>query len=145
MPAVCCDTSFLFSLYARDAFTTDALAFVKRVGQPLTLTLFNELELLNALRLSVFRGLMTSAQAMLVIADYEADAASGKLAVEVCNLADIVKEAKRLSAVHTLTGGHRAFDILHVATALQLKARDFLTFDLKQKKLAQAEGLKVWR
>ena len=145
MAAVCCDTSFLFSLYARDAFTSNALALVGRMGQPLTLSLLNEFEFLNAVRFSAFRGLMTTAQANLVLTDFEADAASGKLVREVCNLADAVKEAKRLSALHTIMGGHRAFDILHVATALQLNASEFLTFDRNQKKLAQAEGLRTPR
>ena len=34
-------------------------------------------------------------------------------------------------------------DVLHIATALHLGAREFLTFDRNQKKLAEAEGLKV--
>ncbi len=38
--------------------------------------------------------------------------------------------------------GHHAFDVLHVATALHLGAKVFLTFDANQK-LAEAEGLKV--
>jgi predicted nucleic acid-binding protein len=58
-------------------------------------------------------------------------------------LAVVIDEAKRLSATHTLTGGHRGFDMLHVAAALQLKARHFLTFDANQKRLAEAEGLIV--
>ena len=34
-------------------------------------------------------------------------------------------------------------DILNVATALELGAREFLTFDENQKRLAEAEGLVV--
>jgi len=34
-------------------------------------------------------------------------------------------------------------DVLHVATALHLGAREFLTFDANQRKLAAAEKLKV--
>ena len=34
-------------------------------------------------------------------------------------------------------------DILHVATALELGVKEFLTFDGNQKKLAEAEGLVV--
>ena len=44
---------------------------------------------------------------------------------------------------HTVTGGHRGFDILHVATARLLRATEFLTFDANQKMLAGAEGLAV--
>ena len=67
---------------------------------------------------------------------------SRRLAVDG-NLADVVDEAKRLSSLRTLAGGHRGFDILHVASALKLKATHFLTFDGSQKKLAEAEGLVV--
>lgn len=67
----------------------------------------------------------------------------GRLQIRVCNLADVADEAKRLSATHTLTGGHRRFDILHVATAVIVKARKLLTVDANQKKLAEAEGLVV--
>jgi len=65
------------------------------------------------------------------------------LMVTTSNLADVVDEAKRLSALHTLTGGHRSFDILHVAGALMMKATQFLTFDENQRQLAEVEGLKV--
>jgi predicted nucleic acid-binding protein len=58
-------------------------------------------------------------------------------------LATLIAEAPRLSATHTLREGNRASDILHVAAALMLSAKHFLTFDAKQKKLAASEGLDV--
>lgn len=51
--------------------------------------------------------------------------------------------AERLSSQYTWTEGYRGVDVIHVATALHLNASEFLTFDDNQKKLAQAEGLKV--
>jgi predicted nucleic acid-binding protein len=39
--------------------------------------------------------------------------------------------------------GVRTLDTLHVALALELKADHFWTFDCRQAKLAEAEGLKV--
>lgn len=48
---------------------------------------------------------------------------------------------ERLSAQYTWTEGYRGFDVLHVATALHLGAREFLSFDTKQQTLARAEGL----
>ncbi len=74
---------------------------------------------------------------------FEAALGQRRLIVETCNLADIVDEAKRLSAIHTVSGGHRGFDILHVAAALELGAAEFLTFDGNQKRLAESEGLRV--
>ena len=58
------------------------------------------------------------------------------------NWADVQNIAERLSSQHTLAGGHRALDILHVATALHLGVDEFLTFDQNQRALAAAEGLK---
>ena len=57
--------------------------------------------------------------------------------------AKVYSIAEELSAQHTRQGGHRSFDLLHVATALHLKAGRFLTFDTRQAELAKAAGLKV--
>ncbi|MFN0127482.1 MAG: type II toxin-antitoxin system VapC family toxin [Verrucomicrobiales bacterium] len=140
---VCADTSFLFALYGNDANTPRAVAWMKRCRTALSLSTLNEYELANALRFAEFRKEIAAGEAALFWAQFEADRASGRIKVQVCNLADVVDEAKRLSATHTLTGGHRGFDILHVAAAIRLAAKNFLTFDRKQKELAEAEGLVV--
>lgn len=54
-----------------------------------------------------------------------------------------LNRAAELSRIHTPTLGTRAADVLHVACALELKLRHFLTFDDRQRKLAAAVGLKV--
>jgi len=139
----CADTSFLFSLYGHDSNTPRALAWVKSRRTAVTLTSFGEFELANALRFAEFRKAIGSGEAALFWTQFEADRASGRLSINVCNLADAVEEAKRLSATYTLAEGHRSFDILHVAAALVIDAKAFLTFDANQKKLALAEGLVV--
>lgn len=139
----CADTSFLFSLYGNDANTPRAVAWMKSQRRPVTVTALNEYELGNALRFAEFRKGIGSGEAALFWSQFEADRASGRLQLKICNLADVVAEAKRLSATHTLAGGHRGFDILHVASALLVKAQQLLTFDGNQKKLAEAEGLVV--
>jgi predicted nucleic acid-binding protein len=55
----------------------------------------------------------------------------------------VFQRAEDLSGRHTLKGGHRSFDVIHVATALTLEATQFLTFDERQRQLAMAEGLEV--
>lgn len=139
----CADTSFLFSLYGNDVHTPRALAWMKSQRGALTLSTLSEFELANALRFAEFRNAIAPGEAALFWAQFEADRASGRLRIHVCNLADVVDEAKRISATHTLSGGHRGFDILHVATALVVNARSFLTFDGNQKILAETEGLVV--
>ena len=139
----CADTSFLFSLYGNDAHTPRAVAWMLSQRSALTITALSEYVLGNALRFSEFRKGIAPGEAALFCAQFEADRASGRLQLQVCNLAGVVDEAKRLSATYTVAGGHRGFDILHVATALIVKAQQLLTFDGNQKKLAEAEGLVV--
>jgi predicted nucleic acid-binding protein len=141
---VSCDTSFLASLYLLDTHTPKARAKLRQIRPPeeLTLSPFHQYELPNAVRLSVFRGLRNAAAGETILAAFEADLASGYFALPTCNLASVLIEARRLSASHTMTGGHRAFDILHVAAALHLGASEFLTFDTNQRKLATMVGLK---
>lgn len=50
---------------------------------------------------------------------------------------------ENLSQKHTKSHGNRMTDILHVATALHLKLPALLTFDSKQRSLAESEGLYV--
>ena len=58
-------------------------------------------------------------------------------------LGGVFRLAETLSKRHAIAGRHRSLDVLHVATALHLGARDFLTFDANQRKLAAAEKMKV--
>lgn len=140
---IACDTSFLFSLYGSDAHSPKAVAWVSRYTRALHFNSLTHFEFGNALRFSEFRKVIPPGSAAQYWAGFEAAIAQGRLIVAVSNLADVVDEAKRLSGVRTLAGGHRSFDILHVASALKMSATQFLTFDGNQKKLAEAEGLEV--
>ena len=84
-----------------------------------------------------------SAYSQVHLALFENAVATGRLILGKSNPAAILVEACRLSQAHTLTGGHRGFDILHVAAAKVTGATHFLTFDANQKKLAEKEGLVV--
>lgn len=142
MAVVCCDTSFLFALYGNDAHTPKAIAEVRRLRTALAISPLNEYELSNAIRLAVFRGLRSQAEATAILAAFAADLAAGRLHLPVCNLALVLMEAKRISATHTQTTGHRSFDILHVAAGIYFGASLFFTFDARQQTLAKVEGLK---
>jgi predicted nucleic acid-binding protein len=74
---------------------------------------------------------------------FESDCRLDRMIIVPCNLLSIVQEARRLSSLHTVEGGYRSFDILHVAAALHLQADVFLSFDINQRKLATKEGLKI--
>ena len=77
------------------------------------------------------------------LADLQSDLDTGALVVVTADWPDVHRLAETLSKRHTISGGHRSLDVLHVATALHLGAREFLTFDTNQRKLAAAEKLKV--
>ena len=62
-----------------------------------------------------------------------------KRAIVIQSTGTAIKEG----AIYTRANGHRAVDILHLATAIHLSAEEFLSFDGNQRKLATAEGLKV--
>ena len=78
-----------------------------------------------------------------MLMDLKSDLVSGGVITIPAPWPQIHLAAERLSELHTDAGGHRAMDILHVATAIELGAKEFLTFDANQKKLAEAEGLVV--
>ena len=54
-----------------------------------------------------------------------------------------LKRAGDLSRQYTRRLGCRSLDILHVASALELQCRSFLTFDVRQQQLARAVKLRM--
>ncbi len=143
MPTAVADTSFLFSLFGNDAHTPDAQRWVQQARLPLTVTALGRYELGNAIRFAAFRKAISQADALASLASFEADLKSGHMHHASCDLAAVVAEASRLSELHTLGGGHRSLDILHVATARLLKATTFLSFDANQRKLATTLRLSI--
>ena len=77
------------------------------------------------------------------LAELQTNLDTGALVVVTADWPDVHRLAETISKRHTIAGGHRSLDVLHVATALHLGAREFLTFDTNQRKLASAEKLKV--
>jgi predicted nucleic acid-binding protein len=54
-----------------------------------------------------------------------------------------VRRAELLGAARHELIGCRSADLFHIAVAVETKAERFVTYDNRQKKLAQAAGLKV--
>ncbi len=138
---ICTDTSFLFSLYGNDTKTSDAVSWSAKNQEMIWMTSLNHFELINALRFAEYRRSIGVGDSDRFAADFLTDLKGGRLVERYCDLTELVSEASRLSFVHTLTGGHRGFDILHVAAAKLMEATHFLTFDANQKQLAENEGL----
>ena len=137
------DTAFLCSLHAPDAHTGRVVAWLQRPRAPLPFTGLHRLEFRNALRLRVFRKEITPEQRELAIQAMLSDIAADVFAYAEPSWPEVLLEAERLSGGHSETIGTRSLDILHVASALVLGAKDFLTLDTRQGTLAKAVGLRV--
>jgi predicted nucleic acid-binding protein len=140
---VCCDTSFLISLYRPDSHSEKTLGYMRRLTEPVQLSPLNEFELGNALRLACRRRLMVREDLAVAMDAFASDCRIGRFIIIPCNLSAVLVEARRLSGLYTVEGGYRSFDVLHVAAALHLGAGEFLSFDTNQRKLAAKEGLKL--
>jgi predicted nucleic acid-binding protein len=143
------DTSFLCGFYLRQSNSPAAAAHAATMKEPLHLTDLLRYEFRQSLRFQVWRRAsnpcegVARADADIALNQLEADLASGLAVLAPCDLLEVVRRADDLSQRHSIKEGYRSFDILHVATALHLAAKEFLTFDQRQRKLATAEGLSV--
>ncbi len=112
---------------------------------PLPVTHHGRLEVVNAINLAVFRGELESAKAITAQSWFAEDFARGQLTQVDILWRAALDQAAELSRTHTPRLGTRSLDVLHVACALELRLRNFLTFDSRQGKLAAAAGLKPVR
>jgi predicted nucleic acid-binding protein len=143
------DTSFLCALYRAQDNSPQADALFEELKEPLSATALLVFEFRQSVRLQTWlhrtdanKGYGESEGAQMM-ADFQTDLASGLLLIIPADWAKVISRAEQLSAQLTSTGGYRSFDILHVATALELGAKEFLTFDTRQKASAEAAGLMV--
>jgi predicted nucleic acid-binding protein len=135
------DTSFLVSIYARDANFPKAVSAVPANATKL-LTQFGELEFGNALRLRIFRKQASHAEAQLIWQNLQQDLNNRVYEYHPFSPAWLERAAV-LSRDHTAAIGTRTLDVVHVASALELQANLLFTFDDLQRSLAKAVRLRV--
>jgi predicted nucleic acid-binding protein len=143
------DTSFLCALYVRQDNSLAAAAHFQAMPEALHVSSLMLYEFRQSVRFQVWlhtrdktKG-YAQAIAEIALGKLQANMDAGAVVMAPADWPDIHRLAETLSKRHTVAGGHRAFDVLHLATALHLGAREFLTFDTNQRKLATAEKLKV--
>lgn len=136
------DTSFLFSLYVPDANSSAAAAIMKRIKPPLLATDFVEFEFFNALNGRIFRKELRAFEEQAVLLAFSRDIHAGAIRIVPISAATFAS-ARRIARTHTRLLGTRALDVLHVASALTLRANSFCTFDKNQARLAAALALRT--
>ena len=143
------DTSFLCALYRLQENSAQAAVYFATMAGPLEVTTLLLFEFRQSVRFQIrlhrqhaSKG-FPKAQGLKMLADLKADLISGAVVIIPCPWPQVHAAAERLSELYTDAHGHRAMDILHVATAQELGAKEFLTFDTNQRILAATEGLRV--
>lgn len=138
------DPSALRSLYVHDHRSRVFCAWRKRQG-PLALTFFARAELVNGIALAIFRRDLTADAGEAALADVDADLQAGRLFTVDLLWRRALDRAVELGRKHTARLGTRSLDVLHVASALVLGFRRFVTYDERQSALARAAKLRVLR
>jgi len=135
------DTSFFVSLYLTDRHTAQVERLL-RSRPSLWMTPLHVAEWVHAIEQHLFRKAISRSEADRLLQRFQEHRAQNlwreaplpDRAFEVC---------AELAHRHAARLGVRTLDTLHVASALELKAEQFWTFDDRQAKLALAAGLKT--
>ena len=137
------DTSVIVKLYVNEPFSQDVSTWIRSNNEAIPLTLFHDLEFNNAIQLKRFRSEISPEQAILIDSKREEHEKKGVYYRPPMNWADAFQCAIDLSRKHTVAIGSRSLDIIHISSALTMKADRFLTFDERQMQLADLAGLTV--
>ena len=137
------DTGFIASLYLPETTSERAIAAARRLKEPLPVTPLVLLEFRNALNLAVKRGGIDGKERDTIWRTFEGDIAAGIFVHAPVSVPEVHRKARELSDRYTPQLGTRSLDLLHIAAALTLEAKEMFTFDERQAKAAKAEGLKV--
>lgn len=137
------DSSFLVSLHRNDEHYAVAQSLLAQVASTLAFTPLHRIEVRNALRNAAACDEITTAECRLALRQIDEDLRDGLLIHTPIAWTDAFRRADELSEKHAAREGQRTIDLLHVAIALECEAQTFFSFDNRQRKLAQAAGLKV--
>jgi predicted nucleic acid-binding protein len=119
------------------------VAWRMTVAGSLPVTLHGRMEIISAICRACFTSELSEAGMHDALQQVDEDFTDGHLHRADLLWRAALRRAVQLTREHTPKIGTRAADVLHVACALELKLRHFLTFDDRQAKLAVAAGLKL--
>jgi predicted nucleic acid-binding protein len=135
------DSSFFVSVYIPDQHSPAASRLLKQHAL-IWLTPLHRAEWAHAVARRLFQGDISNNEAQTLFNSFERDR-EARAWVEV-GLPELAFErCVELAKQYATRVGMATFDTLHVASALELGAERFWTFDERQAKLARAVGLKA--
>ena len=137
------DSSLIVALYLAEVDSARADAACAAVPPPILLTDWHRVEIDNAFQRAVKNGRITSTQAAQLWQDFTDDVTVGRFEIVAIDHAAVLTRTLTLTQKHTATTGTRSLDLIHIASALELGATDFLSFDHRQRQAASAEGLNI--
>jgi predicted nucleic acid-binding protein len=137
------DPSALRSLYVHDDRSKRFARWRARAGNPLPLTRFGRTEIVNSFQLDLHRGFLTEEDVRAAMSDLGTDIEDGRLVLVDSLFRRTLDLACQLSERHSSRVGTRTLDVIHVASALTMKATHFVTYDDRQASLAKAIGLRT--
>lgn len=136
------DTSALVKLHLWESNSADVQNLISQQDHPLPIWELQEMELINALRLKVFWGDIVEADARKQLDLFEARKQKGHYYFPDIDRSALWATFQRLS-IHTMQLECRTLDILHVACASLLEPELFVSYDERQRKLAEIAGLRI--
>jgi predicted nucleic acid-binding protein len=137
------DSSLIVALYLNEADSVCADAACASVTPPIRITDWHRVEISNAFQRAVKNSRITAAQGALLWQDFTADVAAGRFVIVPIDHAAVLDRTLSLTQKHTAVVGTRSLDLIHIASALEMGATDFLSFDHRQRQTASSEGLNV--
>jgi predicted nucleic acid-binding protein len=136
------DTSAFLKLYIREDGSEAVQAAMESQDQPIPIPDLLQWEFLNAMRLKVFWGELDEPTVDHLVALFDDRLLRGQYLTPELDRARVTTDVRELSH-HTQAIGSRTLDVVHVAVALQLQPSSFITFDVRQRTLAESAGLVV--
>jgi predicted nucleic acid-binding protein len=137
------DPSALLKLYVHEPESAAMNAWRTRTRGALAVTHHGRVEIINGICLGAFRGAITAEALRDALASFEEDFADGRYVQADLLWRATLKRAGELSREHPPRLGGRSLDVIHIATALELGLRSFVTFDRRQQQLVRATGLRL--
>jgi len=137
------DPSALLKLYLKEPESRAMSLWRGKIGDPVLVTHHSKVELVNAIGLAKYRGMIAGETHDAALDALEDDFRTGRYALTEILWRAAIRRAESLSREHTASVGCRSLDIIHVASALELELTRFATFDVRQQQLARAAGLRV--